>query len=1068
MIENILRRPITILMICLAICVLGVISYQRIPLQYLPEFNIPQFKITTVVYGATALEIEQQVTVPIERALSTLPGVREISSQSEKERSVVTVSLRPRIDLKDSLAIAKDRVDGVGLPDAAEKPLIQKTSGNSNNLFILAIKTKTSEQSLLQLREQIENSLLRKIEKIDGVALAQITGSPKEILSVEIKPEAISGRGLNLQSLSNVLQGRNRFISLGEVRDGEKIIPLKLGNIIEKKEDILSTIVKRENNSILTFQDISEIKKEETAPPVLVRLNQTPALLIEIQKEADANAVNVANEARQIINSELEIMSSYIDYRIILDQGAEIETAVDNVKSAISNGGIMASIVIYILLQVFWPSFVVSLTIPLSLLITFTLMYLTGVSFNLMSLAGLALGVGMLVDNATVVLESIENQLLKTPDPTEAAVYGTKKVIAAISSSTFSTMAVFAPLVFLDGALGMYFRDIAKTVCYSIFASLIISLLVVPLLAIHRPEQLKKKNTVVNKLPELNKYFGWRILLRNFEIIKWVYTDFKSKIQQLLYYIAKGCLKIVDSINHHFLDKLLFHVQKHFSSLEEYLKSNLKEILIKPKKVIFYSSGFTFLSIIILLSMGAELFPDESIDRIDYSLEFPAEDSSQKNQQHLQEIEKKISAISGISNTISYLGEEGKNRANLILTCDPKKLKTISAEASSYLSRVPYLTYTKKVKSLASEGAPIVLEIYHTDLKQLKEISDIATAEMNKISYLTDIQSNQKELSHELRVILNRNKVAQYGADVGAFVGNIVSYLKPITVGVFNIEQIPTEITLKAQRNMISSSLDLGNLSIDSEDNKKIFLSQISDIQELKNPTQINHHDRKRVALIQAYLKSGDLETAAKKIEQTIGKDLTKKNIEWRIAGQNQSRKDSTRNLSIAFITSICIIFILLASQFENLKQPIIILLSVPLCLVGVTCALLLAQMHISALVLVGFIILVGLSVNTSIVMVDFANQLVTEGRSLSDAIIEATCVRMRPILVTTASNILGLVPMLFTANQPGGSMQMPLAVTLIGGLVSSTFLTLIVVPPIFVYLSTRSSNVKSLEKRAS
>lgn len=1055
MIEWSLRRPVTIVMICLSLLVLGVLSFQKIPLQLLPDFEIPKLRVISTLRGATAKEIESTLTDPLERSLATVPSLRVIKSQSERDRSEIEIEFLQKANIKELLPIVKERLDLVSLPDGATKPFIKQGGANRGPLLSFVVPLPLNDQDQVKFVETLRGELMPQLERIDGVALAQISGAPREEIQILVNKEALLGRGISFQNILDQIQERTQWVPLGEVSEQGQSMNLRLGNPLKNEEDLKNLPILKSEARALRLQDIAVVQKIVSPPDQPVFRSGDRALLVEIFRNSEANAVDIGSKVKDRITQYFS-SHSQIQYEILTDQSSEIENAISNIQGTVISGGLMASVVIYILVQVFWSSLVVSLTIPLSLLLTLILMNAFGVSFNIMSLAGLALGVGMLVDNSTVVLESVVGARKKLKDPFQAALFGATRVASAVTGSTLSTLAVFAPLLFVAGPIGFYFRDVAKTVSFSMLASLFVSLIMIPLLAIKEPGMpLSPRRDI--QFPQISKHhFSSPLELFRFyfDLSSWFLGQVFTIISYFRDWMLFGSANRLVRFQAAFLAPGLAWIEKKFERIEKVLLNQIHFFRTTPKKTLGGLALVVLLGGGLIGMRGTELFPDESIDRITYDLELPSLLTEDAIDQTRNQIQRDLQKIKEIKSNIYQSKIRGRTRARLIVTCDPGNLNLVAEKIQALLSKVPYLQFERKPQALVEQGPPIVLEIKGDDEMALVEAAKWATGELAQLSQLSEVQNLDREAQTEFRLRLDSQKLSQYAVDPSRFSQVLRDVLTPRPLGLFEFGSQSINLSIRAESGIFTGLEKLLQISMDSEDQKKVYLQEVSTPEKLQSPSVILRKNRARYVPVQAFLNGSSLQAAADRVEKTVSSGLKTRGLSYEITGQNEARMENVQQLSYAFLFSIFIIFILLASQFEDLRQPFVILFAVPFCSIGVGVMLWLFGLNVSATVMVGFILLVGASVNTSIVMVDLANQLRAEGKSAADAIVEATLTRARPILVTTTSNILGLVPMLFTGAEPGGSMQLPLAVTIIGGLISSTWITLIALPEIYVLMT--------------
>ncbi len=1066
------RRPVAIMMICVAIALLGFISLSKIPVQLMPNIDPTDYAIITSYSGGTPEEIETQITTPIERSVSTIPGLNRTTSVSLPERSEIRVSFSGKVDPVETLSLLRDRLESAGLPDGAGRPKIVRNQVNSEPVIRAVFRTKSGGPINSDIARLTSEILVRRIESIDGVALAQLSGAPKKILNIEVLPSALLTYNISLNTVAEVIQSRNRTYPAGEVQFEGVQAPIKIGQAIKGIDELKAIVIKKDGSRSTRLGDVAQIEEKLVPSDVRSRLNGQESLLLNIRKEAEANTVEVAARSQEVISRFLAEYSDKILGEVLVDQGSEVQAAVHHVSESVIVGGLLAALTVFLLVQSLWPTFVVSLSIPLSLLLTLVMMYFTGMSFNVMSLAGLALGVGMLVDNSTVVLGSIHNVQSKLGDLKQSALTGAQNVVGAVTASTLSIMAVFGPLVFVDGVVGRIFRDVALTVCYSIAASLFVAAVVIPMLC-----GLDRNKGSKSEAPQTGSWnaklpwgqFGsaqgavssyWSELARPV-LLGWRTTAFSLSTLwllsvQSLSLISQKILPIFSQGFESVTQKILPPIAKLLGLTEDYIQKMLPILIKTPRPIYRWSVGLTILALITLRFLGAELFPDESYNRLTYNMELPTGTTLGRSEKMVQSLEKKLRSLSHVETISTQIGENGSHTSSITIVADPEHLAELETQSTAILQRVPDLKYSRQKKALVGEGKPVQVELYADDLNLLREKTELVKLALLKTPGLSEVETSLRPDLNEINIEFSKERLAVYNIDPQAFVGPMRAYLQGVPAGLLPLSGEELQIRVSAPRAYFSEIGNIRNFGATQEDDRRIYLSQVSDIKEHQVQGAIEHIDRKRVARLIANLDGIDIESAMKQIAKIVPAQLDGSNVSWKPGGQDEERKKSMQSLLVAVGFSILLIYLLLAAQFENMVQPGIILCAVPLCLIGVAAGLLVCGMNMSALVFVGFIILVGVSVNTSIVMVDFANHLMTEGKSAAQAITESTVQRLRPIIVTTACNVFGHLPMAMAFGQ-GASIQRPLAVTVIGGIISSTILTLLVVPPIYVRLTERS-----------
>ncbi len=1070
MVQFAVSRPISVLMIGLAILVLGTISVFKIPLELMPEIKSQEFQIVVYQRGASAEEIEKQITTPLERAISTTPGLLKSASVSQKDTATISLSFRREISLTETISLLKDRVESVAMPEGATKPKVTRMQSNQSPVMRIAVRKNQSLLSNVNATQILENTLIKDIERIKGVATAQLMGGVQRGIQIEIDSLKLLAFQLTIANLIEAIQNENKFFNAGEIVYEGLRTPVKIGNEITSIDQLQKVIVKKDGVKTIGLGDIAKIKTTQLEPAQSVQVDGQSAFLIEVRKESEANTVDVTKAITQAVDDFSSNNDSQFESFILFNQGEEIERAIKNVSDSVRDGALLAGIAIFLLVQILFPTFVIVIAIPLSLLLTFIMMHFSGMSFNLMSLAGLALGVGMLVDNSTVVLDSISLESLKFSDPIEAALKGTKKVGVAITFSTLSTIAVFAPLAFVPGTIGQIFKDVSMTVCFSIFSSLIVSILFIPCLSARQAKLSKKRSgmwqdfsSVIhfteNQLLELgNSNLSMKRLICFWNI--WVAKQqFTFKYLTSLYRHLLKCISLpVRRLQKLILPILFNAVNSGYVKLEGKIKEGIEFFFRFPRLglSLFFGSifvGFGFLSLV-----GSEMFPEDPSDQLTYHIEFRPGATDPMIGQKMKTISESLTTLPFVQRVTSVQGlQPGIDHQYLV------QLKGMSdsnqmLQVNSVFEKTPEIIFERKKLVLVSSAKPVRIEIFSEDPDKLKHATQRTLDLVKSIEGLIDIETSAKPSLNEVTIRFSKSKLALYDIDPMQFITPMRSLLKDSNAGLVQIAGESLSLSLPSMASFFSSIDQIRYFFINSADQRRVYLSQVATVEERNLPGVVHHYGKKRFSFVQADVAQGDKASKNAEIAKKLAPILKDSDVKWQLGGQDAEQKENTRNLIIAIGVSVLIIYLLLAAQYENLLQPIVVLSAVPLCLLGVGAFLIFFQLNLSAIVFVGFIILVGSSVNTSIIMVDFANQIALSGEDLKTSIVRATQKRMKPILITTLSNLFGLVPMAMAAGEKGSALQQPLAVTILGGHISSTILTLLTVPLIYVYLTKREA----------
>ena len=1064
-------RPVTVMMMSLALIVLGFISLSKIKLRLLPALNVPFVTITTKFTGATPFEVEEKVTNPIEQAMSTVPGLYSMQSESRTGLSIINLKFKNIDNMLKLLSELRDRVNSIYFEKGVGRPKITRAHTKSSPVFKVAIAPNNDNESdLVRLGNYLEGTLVKKFDGVDNVAIVDILGKPSKQINLRINPTLLSAYNLSIDKISAIIAKKNKILSAGQIEINESRLGIRVINQLKSANDIMNLFIPIDKKKFIQLKEISKIESILKSPDISTSLNGGKTLIVEVYKSANGNTVKITDELEKIFNDFRD--NNSMTSTVLLNQGTAIADSIDNVVNAVLNGGVLAAVILFLFLGSLTPTLIVSVAIPMSVIITLILMYFTKVTFNLMSLGGLALGIGMLVDNAIVVLENINQMRSKMQDQYQAIIWGTKKVTSAIIASTLTTVAVFAPLVFVEGMIGQLFRDISLTVIYSLSASLFVALILIPCLSrLGIKNEKSKKTSLIGDLAHLiENLFDYHkgrstllhILLKPFIL---VFSYLKQGIN-VLFFLSSAVLRFFSKIFAFsikfllktfeyfsgpiitFLDLVISKMKKAYSN---YLLWSLK----RAKIPLLLCFTFFIMSLIGFSRLGAEFFPNEGLNRLSYSLRFKAGQLKSLSFEQLNTIENKVLDIGGVAFTSATIGKKADNIGELLVSLSKgENSVAIDKKVKTILKDIPELSFTVIKESLVSSEKPVQIEIYDQDLNKLEQNQKEIVSVISNIPGIKDIEGSIKDKVDEIRIIFDSNQINYLGIDPSFYSNQIKSIINPSKVTEINEVDSLTPVLISGTKNFFNSPEALRQFAVTKEGHP-ITLGQVSNLTKTNSIDHIRHNDGVRVAIVSADISDRSLKEVSDQIKTSIEQNLGKE-VKWKLVGQDLERKKSEESMLMAILFSIFLIYILLASQFENLKQPFIILIAVPLCIIGVYLILFIGNHTVSPLVLVGFVILSGISVNTSIVLVDTINQLKHGNMELGDAIIFGSGTRLKPILMTSLTTIIGLIPMAIGSGS-GSSMRQSLALTVIGGLISSTILTLLIVPLIYQLFAKKS-----------
>lgn len=1041
-------------MLAIGIIVLGLIAFKSIPVELMPFIEIPEVTIITQFPGASAEDVEIQITSNLEKNLSTTPGLKTLKSTSMPSRSEIFMSFTTDISFMEILNQVKDRIDGASLPEGAFRPRIQRDLSREKPL-VKAVIVVNDDKELESIDE-----LAKVIEKTEGVALVTLMGESRWQISVELLIEKMLAYQITSDHIKQVITESQKSYSAGSIKIDGRVLNLRLGNEVKSIDELKNLIIKHENNKTVRLTDVAMISKNKKVPENRVSFMGKPSILIEVRKEATANAVVVGEKVMEVLTNTLK--NKKITYEILNNQSLEISRAISEVKDAALSGGGLTAVMIYFLLQSFSATLIIIASIPLSLLICMIGMMLTGVSFNTMSLIGMALGIGMIVDSAIVVLDNINFYKARLDDPTEAALWGVKKVVGQVVTSTLCTMMVFAPLVFAPGTIGGIFKDVSLVVIYSLTASIVIALLIIPPLSIFLGRDKKTQAESIEKKdipsPQYNRFKVLQNILIFIYRIQISFSNLKKTASVFLSKKIAPFTHLKNKIKNHTLPLITNKFEKSIYALEVKYEKSIVDKIPNAKRFIGFTFVLLFITTVLFLNLGSEFFPEEKSGNIISKLQFSASMPRSKIILELEEIESKIIAQNiGMPSTI--LGVDGENIANLVLTKIPLDYEYSNLKLQRILLDVPDLVFTIDKKSLVSQARPIQLEIYNDSLEELEKESLAVLNILKKVEEIKNPSTDLKQKVPELKITFDRVKLSKSQVEINEYINNLKNLLNNFDVGTLSDEGVLVPLRLLKKEDHFKDQAAIQYFGIWSK-NKINYLNDVASLSLNQSLPMIRHNEKKRMMLVEADLNGVDLEKAAIKVKDALKNSPEVKSINWQIGGAEADRKEVQGKMLVLVLLSLLLIYVLMASQFENLTQPLIIMLAIPLCLIGTAIMLFLFHVNVSAIVFVGIIILAGSCVSTSIILIDSINQNLDAGMKIMDAILIASKNRMRAVILTAGTGVIGLLPLLFSTEE-GAALQKTLAVTIIGGLTSSTILTMLIIPVIYYHLNNKDKNTK-------
>ncbi|MFQ5701324.1 MAG: efflux RND transporter permease subunit [Acidobacteriota bacterium] len=1038
------RRPVSVFIFAVAVVIFGLISFGQLATDLLPDITYPSLTVRTTYDGAAPLEVESLITRPVENAVGVVNNVVRVTSSSRAGVSEVTLEFGWGVNMDLAGLDVRERLDVLSLPVDADRPILLRYDPSLDPILRLGL---SGGKDLVRLRLIADERVKRALERIEGVAAVVVSGGLEEEIQVELDERRLANLGLSADRVLDRLRAENINLTGGRLREGQTEYLVRTVNEFQRARDLDDIVIDSSNGAIIRLADIARIVKGHKKRELITRINGEESVEVAVYKEGGSNTVTVSDAVKRSLSrleGALKKVNPSLRLTVVTDQARYIRESVSEVLHTGLYGGVLAILVLYLFLRSWKTTMIIGIAIPISLVSTFFLMYLSGISLNIMSLGGLTLGIGLLVDNSIVVLESIQRRRDEGLPDEEAARIGTGEVARAVIASTLTTICVFVPIVFIEGIAGQLFGDQALTVTYSLTMSLIVALTVIPMLASRR-FGVEPAGPMPGKSP-------LRILNR---------VVFAVSI-----FLAGGLKRLVTGVGS--LVALLTSVpvrvfQAGYDRLSTAYRRHLAWVLRHPWLTVITALAVLIASLGIFPTLGRELMPELIQGEFFVNTELPPGtrlDVTQRRMAGLEGFARKLQgvttvyAIAGASNEQGGVsGERRENIGQMTLTVAPPisraREESLMNDLRGALDRQDRLAYRFGRPSYFSFRTAIEVEIRGYNLRLLDRLADACARRLHWIEGLTDIKSSTEGGNPELQIRFDRSQLAKLGLTLSDVAGVVRSKVLGTVATEIQRHDRQIDIRLQADEEFRNSIRDLRRLAVHQAGKTAIPLSAVATIEEKEGPADIRRSEGQRVASITANLSGRDLGSVAAEIRSLLNGMSFPSGYEWRIGGQRQEMETSFKSMRLAILLAVFMVYLVMASQFESLLHPFVILFSVPFSLIGVLGALYLFEITVSIVVLIGAILLAGIVVNNAIILIDYTNLLRRQGLTKLEALRRAGAVRLRPIMMTTATTVLGLLPMAVGLGA-GGELRRPMAVTVIAGLITSTLLTLLIIPCVY------------------
>ncbi|MBD9378170.1 efflux RND transporter permease subunit [Pseudoxanthomonas sp. PXM04] len=1118
------RRRVTIAMITVTMLLFGVIALGSLKVNLLPDLSYPTLTVRTEYTGAAPSEIETLISEPVEEALGVVKNLRKLKSVSRTGQSDVVLEFAWGTDMDQASLEVRDKMEVLQLPLEAKAPVLLRFNPSTEPIVRLALSNKNAPANdadavrlLTELRRYADDDLKKKLEPVEGVAAVKVGGGLEDEIQVDIDQQKLAQLNLPIDNVIQRLQQENINISGGRLEEGSQRYLVRTVNQFATVNEIREMLITAQTNGgssaaqsaaaqmaaiaastgsaaamaaaasvqsasssdtsaiaggmAVRLKDVADVRQGYKEREAIIRLAGKEAVELAIYKEGDANTVSTADAVKKKLEELKSQIPPDVELTTIEDQSLFIEQAIADVKKDAVIGGILAILIIFMFLRDGWSTFVISLSLPVSIITTFFFMGQLGLSLNVMSLGGLALATGLVVDDSIVVLESIAKARERGLGILQAAIAGTREVSMAVVASTLTTVAVFLPLVFVEGIAGQLFRDQALTVAIAIAISLVVAMTLIPMLS-----SLKGRPPLA--FPEEAPHPRWQptsAWQRPFAFVgHLIGLAFRSVFFGIAWFVVKawrGMAAVVGPI----MRKLSDLVMMPYNGAERAYLRLLPASLARPWLVLGFAGAAFGLTLLTVPMLGADLIPQLAQDRFEMTVKLPPGTPLKDTDALVRELQQKHSKDDGVQSLYGVSGsgtrldasptESGENIGKLTVVMAGGGSEKIEAAETERLRATMQSHAGVQVDfarpELFSFSTPLEVELRGQDLASIEQAGRKLAAMLRNNPHYADVKSTVEEGFPEIQIRFDQERAGALGLTTRQIADVVVKKVRGEVATRYSFRDRKIDVLVRAQETDRASVESIRRLIVNPGSSRPVTLDAVADVVSTTGPSEIHRTDQIRVAIVSANLRDIDLGGAVAEVRDMVAKEPLGAAIGMHIGGQGEELAESVRSLLFAFALAVFLVYLVMASQFESLLHPFVILFTIPLALVGAVLALLMTRSPVSVVVFIGLILLVGLVVKNAIILIDKVNQLREAGVAKREALIEGARSRLRPIVMTTLCTLFGFLPLAVAPlfGSPGAEVRSPMAITVIGGLLVSTLLTLLVIPVVYNLLDRRADD---------
>ncbi|TVQ11921.1 MAG: efflux RND transporter permease subunit [Bacteroidetes bacterium] len=1029
--KNAVKKPITTMMVFTAIIVMGLYSLIHIPIDLLPEIEPPFVSVMTTYPGANASDVESNITRPLEDAFNSVDKLKQISSVSSDNLSIISLEFNWGTDLNEASNEIRETIDMVfdNLPDGIRRPAMFKFNMSSMPIVFYAI---TARESYPGLEKILEEKIINPLNRIEGIGSVSLIGTPQRKIYVEVDPIKLDAYSLSIEQIGEVIRAENMNMPSGNILMGPMDYLFRVQGEIKESSELANLVVGNHQGTSVYLSDVAQIRDAIKDVTLDERIDGESGVRMFVMKQSGANTVQIAKDVRKALAELEKDLPADVSIKEIVDSSLFISDSISNLSQTILWALLFVVLVVLFFLGKWRATFIVMLTIPISLIVSFIYLYITGGSLNIISLASISIALGMVVDDAIVVLENISRHIERGASPREAAIFATNEVWLSVIVTTLVIVAVFFPLTLVGGLTGVLFNQLGWIVSITVIVSTLAAVTLTPMLS----SVLLRLNSKIS-IP--SRFSHARII-----------EPFLRRMENLFEYILQVALH------------------------------NKKKVLITAL-AIFVGSLF----LVRFLSM--EFMPETDEGQLSATIELTSGlrvEETVKIARHIEDLvnkkypEVELMSVSSGSDSdggiMALFSETASNMINISmrLSAASQRERDVWVMADALrkdFDLIPeiahYSVSTSDGASGSSGSSTVDIEIYGYDFNTTSRLAHQLKDEIAALPGATEVQVSRKDERPELQLILDKKKMAGHGLNTAMVSMALRNRLTGMTASQLREEGDEYDIIIRYKEEFRNSLSDVEAFTITNPMGVKVRLSEIGEIKEYFNPPNIERKRRERVITVSAVPAGISLGDLAGEIQKIVSATEIPQGVMVNVGGDYAEMMDSFMDLGLLILISLILVFLVMASQFESFVMPFVIMFSIPFSFTGVILALLITNTTLSIIAGLGAVLLIGIVVKNGIVLIDYINLLRDRGHALNEAIIQAGKNRLRPVLMTALTTILAMLPMAISTGE-GSEIWSPMGITLIGGLIFSTLVTLVLIPVVYGIVSRRGERDKMREVR--